>query len=208
MTVIRHKLTVCQQISGMIARAEAGRTIFSLLSGFPSDHHHPELTYSSPMPLFRLEKCPEKYSHLLKKKDFINAGPVINYFVLNSGQVVFMAGEAVNNHYIHGRKKYSRINILVVLTTSDMEKYTGILNNIISSNDGAFSMGLKYWVRKNRGEGYFRDHAQGRYIIEPRLEGIEKLFFPFRPAVIELDLITQNRFSATFGIDVRDQQTV
>lgn len=188
----------------MTTPSAARKTIFSLLPGFPSDHHHPELTYASPMPLFRLEKCPEKYSHLLKKKDLINAGHVINYFVLHSGQVAFMAGDAVNNLYVHGKKKYGRINLLVILTTSDMEKYSGILNNIISSNDGSFSMGLKYRVRKNRGEGCFRDVAQARYIIEPRLEGLERLFFLFRPAVIELDLITRNRFTSAFGIEVRD----
>ncbi len=185
--------------------AEVRKTVVSFFSRFPSNPHLPELTYSSPMPLFRLEKLHEKHSHLLKKKDLINVGPIINYFMHNSGQVAYMAGDAVNNFYIHGKRRYNRINILVVLTTSDMEKYSGILNNIISSNDGAFSMGRRYWVRKNRGEGCFRDIAQARYIIEPRLEGVEKLLFLFRATAIELDLITQNRFSAVFGMDVKDE---
>lgn len=203
--MIRRKIDKLPANSRMNTLAEARKTIVSFFSRFPSDPHRPELTHSSPMPLFRLEKCHEKHTHLLKKKDLINAGPIINYFIHNSGQVAYMAGDAVNNFYIHRKRRYSRINILVVLTTSDMEKYSGILNNIISSNDGAFSMGQKYWVRKNRSEGCFRDIAQARYVIEPRLESIEKILFLFRPAAIELDLITQNRFSAAFGMDVIDE---
>ncbi len=165
----------------------------------------PALSCFSPTPLFRLEKSPEKYSHLLKKKDLINVGPIVNYFIHHSGEVTFLAGDVVNNLYLHGKRKYSRINILAILTNLDMEKYSGIMNNIISSNDGAFSMGFKYWVRKNRGDGCFRDIAQVRYMIEPRLEGPERLLFPFKPAAIELDLMTQNRFYATFGIEVNQQ---
>jgi hypothetical protein len=178
----------------------------SISAFFPKDSmdaNQPALIFSSPTPLFRLEKCPEKYSHLLKKKDMINVGPIVNYFINNSGQVAFLAGDVVKNLYLHGRRKYRVINILTILTSLDVEKYSGIMNNIISSNDGAFSMGFKYWVRKNRDEGCFRDIALGRYIIEPRLEGPEKLLFPFRPAAIELDLTTQIRFSAAFGVDVR-----
>ncbi len=76
------------------------------------------------------------------------------------------------------------------------------MNNIISSNDGAFSMGFKYWVRKNRAEGCFRDIALGRYIIEPRLEGLQKLLFPIRPATIELDLTTHSKFVEAFGSEL------
>ena len=153
----------------------------------------------SPTPLFRLDRSPEKYSHLLKKKDLINTGPIVNYLINNSG-VAFLAGDVVKNLYFHGkRKKYRTINILAILTGFDIEKYLGIMNNIISSNDGAFSMGFKYWIRKNRGEGFFKDIAHGRYIIEPRLEGPEKLLFPLRPASIELDLTSQRRFSEVFG---------
>jgi hypothetical protein len=77
------------------------------------------------------------------------------------------------------------------------------MNNIISANDGAFSLGLKYQVKKNRCEGCFKEIALARYIIEPRLEGPEKLLYPFRPASIELDLTTQQRFSDAFGLEVR-----
>jgi hypothetical protein len=160
------------------------------------------LIFSTPIPLFRLDKCSEKYSHLLKKKDLINVGPIVNYFINNSEQAAFLAGDVVNNLYLHGKRKYRVINILSILTGLGIEKYSGILNNIISSNDGAFSMGFKYWVKKNRDEGCFRDIAQVRYIIEPRLEGPEKLLFPFRPAAIELDLTTQSRFFAAFGVNV------
>jgi len=161
----------------------------------------PALIHSSPTPLFRLERSPEKYSHLLKKKDLINIGPIVNYLINNSGHAAFLAGDVVKNLYVQGKRKYRTINILAVLTGFDIEKYLGIMNNIISSNDGAFSMGFKYWVRKNRGEGCFKDIAQGRYIIEPRLEGAEKLLFPLRPASIELDLTSQRRFSEVFGVE-------
>jgi hypothetical protein len=184
----------------------AGQVKQSITAFFPKDSmdaNQPALIFSSPTPLFRLEKCPEKYSHLLKKKDLINIGPIVNYFINNSGQVAFLAGDVVKNLYLHGRRKYRVINILTILTSLDVEKYSGVMNNIISSNDGAFSMGFKYWVRKNRDEGCFRDIALGRYIIEPRLEGLEKLLFLFRPAAIELDLTTQGRFSGAFGVDVR-----
>lgn len=165
------------------------------------DGNEPALIYSSATPLFRLDRSPEKYSHLLKKKDLINSGPIVNYLINNSGHVAFLAGDVVQNLYVHGKRKYRTINILAILTGFDIEKYLGIMNNIISSNDGAFSMGLKYWVRKNRGEGCFKDIAYGRYIIEPRLEGAEKLLFPFRPASIELDLTSQRKFSDVFGVE-------
>lgn len=202
--MLRHKIENRSPNSGTASSTGPRKSVFSFLWSGSADHHKPELTYSNP-PLFRVEKCAENYSHLLKKKDVINVGPIINYFVKNSEQAAFLAGDVVNNHYMYGKRKYSRITILVILTTLDMEKYSGILNNIISSNDGAFSMGFKYWVRKNRGESCFKDDAQGRYIVEPRLEGIERLLFPLRPTAIELDLITKNRFYAAFGIDIRSQ---
>ncbi len=165
------------------------------------DGNEPALVCSSPVPLFRLDRSPEKYSHLLRKKDLINVGPIVNYLISNSGQAAFLAGDVVRNLYFHGKRRYRTINILAVLIGPDIEKYQGIMNNIISSNDGAFSMGFKYWVRKNRGEGCFRNVAYGRYIIEPRLEGAEKLLFPFRPSSIELDLTSQKRFSEVFGVE-------
>lgn len=184
----------------------SGRQVKQGISAFfpkdTTDVDHPALIYSCPTPLFRLEKSPEKYSHLLKKKDLINIGPIVNYFINNSGQVVFLAGDVVKNLYFQGKRKYRTINILAILTSFDIEKYLGIMNNIISSNDGAFSMGFKYWIRKNRSDGSFRDIAHGRYIIEPRLEGAEKLLFPMRPASIELDLTSQGRFSEVFGGEV------
>ena len=77
------------------------------------------------------------------------------------------------------------------------------MNNIISANDGAFSLGLKFRVSKNRCEGCFKEIALARYIQEPRLETPEKPLYPFRPSSIELDLTTQQRFSDAFGIEVK-----
>jgi hypothetical protein len=168
----------------------------------PTDGNQPALIHFSETPLFRLEKCPEKYAHLLKKKDLEHIGPIVNYFINHSGHVAFLAGDAVKNLYLHGKRKYKTISILAILTGYDVDKYSGVMNNIISSNDGAFSMGFKYLVRKNRKESCFRDIADERYIIEPRLEGPEKLLFLFRPAAIELDLTTQSRFSRVFGVDL------
>ncbi|MGE5894373.1 MAG: hypothetical protein ACM34I_09990 [bacterium] len=167
------------------------------------DENHPSLIHFSSNPLFRLEKNPEKYAHLLKKKDLIQVGPIVNYFISKAGHVAYLGGDAVKNLYLRGRRRYKSVNILAILTGYDVDKYSGIMNNIISSNDGAFAMGLKYRVRKNRSNGCFKDIALARYVIEPRLVGPEKLLFPFRPASIELDLTTQNRFSQAFGDEVR-----
>ncbi len=166
----------------------------------PKNSDHPSLIHFSSTPLFRLETAPEKYAHLLKKKDVEHIGPLINYFIRNSGHAVYLGGEAVKNIYFHGRKKYKALTLLAVVTGEDVDKYAGIMNNIISSNDGAFSMGMKYRVRKNRGEGCFKDIALARYIIEPRLEGPEKLLYPLRSSTIELDITSQLRFSHAFGL--------
>lgn len=57
-------------------------------------------------------------------------------------------------------------------------KYSGVINNILSSNDGAFFDGLnKYLVRKNRKESCFGDIADERYILEPRLEVLKNCCF-------------------------------
>ncbi len=184
-------------VNSMPASVCKGTTAF-----FPKGQtggNEPALICFGTTPLFRLDRSPEKYSHLLRKKDLMNVNPIVNYLINNSGHAAFLAGDAVRNLYFHGKKRYGTINILAVLTAPDIEKYLGILNNIISSNDGAFSMGFKYWVRKNRGESCFRDIANGRYIIDPRLEGVEKLLFPLRPASIELDFTSQKRFSEVFG---------
>jgi len=165
--------------------------------------NHPSLIHFSTTPLFRLEKSPEKYAHLLKKKDVEHVGPIVNYLINQSGHVAYLGGEAVKNLYLHGRRKYKSLNILAILTGDDVDKYTSIMNSIISSNDGAFSMGLKYRVRKNRCDGCFKDVALARYVIEPRLEGPEKLLYPLRSSAIELDLTTQHRFSDAFGFDAR-----
>ena len=130
-------------------------------------------------------------------------GPIVDYFIDKSDHVVYLAGDAVTNLYLRGRKKYKVLNILALLTGPDVDKYSWIMNNIISSNDGAFSMGLKYRVRKNRQEGCFKDIALARYIIEPRLEGPEKLLYPLRSSTIEIDLTTRERFSHAFGVEVR-----
>ena len=178
-----------------------GKSISGFFSKTPLDDNIPEPIHFSSTPLFRIEKSPEKYAHLLKKKDQENIVPIVNYFISKSGCVAYMGGDVVRNLYLYGRRRYKTINILAILSSSDVDKYSCIMNNIISSNDGEFSLGFKYRVRKNRGEGCFKDVAQARYLIEPRLEGPEKLLFPFRPATIELDLTTQNRFSDFFGIE-------
>lgn len=179
--------------------------ISAFFSANPLPEDHPALIHFSSMPLFRLDKCPEKYAHLLKKKDLEHIGPLVKYFINNSGHVAYLGGDVVRNLYLHGRRKYKSLNILIILTSSDVYKYSSIMNNIISSNDGAFSLGFKYRVRKNRSEGCFRDIAHDRYVIEPRLEGPEMLLFPFRPASIELDLTSQSRFSKFFGTSEKEQ---
>ncbi len=189
------------------ARPAAGslpkKSISAFFSHGPLDVNHPALIHFSSTPLFRLEKAPEKYAHLLKKKDVEHIGPIVNYFISNSDHVVYLGGDAVKNLYLHGKRKYKLLNILALLTIPEVDRYSWILNNIISSNDGAFSMGLKYRVRKNRTEGCFRDISCARYIIEPRLEGLENILYPLRSSSIELDLTTRQRFSEAFGVEVR-----
>jgi hypothetical protein len=180
-----------------------GKSMAAFFSGASVADSQPALIQFSSAPLFRLEKCPEKYAHLLKKKDLQNIGPIVNYFINNSGHTAYLGGDVVNNLYLRGRRKYRTLSILVILTISDVDKYSSIMNNIISSNDGDFSLGFKYHVRKNRGESCFKEIAFNRYVIEPRLEGPEKLLYPFRPAAIELDLTAQDRFSQVFGVEVR-----
>ncbi len=176
------------------------------ISAFFSHRHldasHPSLIHFSTTPLFRLEKSPEKYAHLLKKKDVGHVGPIVNYLISQSGHTAYLGGDAVKNLYLYGRKKYKALNILAILSCEDVDKYAGIMNSIISSNDGEFSMGLKYRVRKNRCDGCFKDVALARYVIEPRLEGPEKLLYPLRSSSIELDLTTQHKFSHAFGIEM------
>ena len=179
------------------------KSIAAFFSQGPRDDSQPSLIYFSSTPLFRLERSPEKYAHLLRKKDLIHIGPIVNYLISNSGHVVCLGGDVVRNLYLHGRRKYKTITIVALLTGSEVENYARIMDNIISSNDGAFSMGWKYRVRKNRGDGCFKDIALARYVIEPRLEGPEKLLYPFRPAPIELDLTTEHRFALAFGVEVR-----
>ncbi len=169
----------------------------------PLNANQPALIHFSSTPLFQLERAPEKYAHLLKDKDAVQIGPIVNYFIGNSGHIAYLGGDVVKNLYLRGRKKYKALNILAILTAAEIDKYSCIMNNIISANDGAFSLGLKYLVKKNRCEGCFKEIALARYVIEPRLEGVEKLFYPFRPAPIELDLTTQQKFSEAFGLEVR-----
>ena len=176
---------------------------FAFFSRDPLHADQPSLIHFSSTPLFQLERSPEKYAHLLKKKDAVQIGPIVNYFIGNSGHVAYLGGDVVKNLYLRGMKKYKTINILAILTAADIEKYSCIMNNIISANDGAFSLGLKYQVKKNRCDECFKEIALARYVIEPRLEGLEKLFYPFRPSSIELDLTTQQRFSDAFGLEVR-----
>ncbi len=184
------------------SRPDAGN-ISAFLPHKPVDGSQPSVIYFSSTPLFRLESSPEKYAHFLKKKDMLNVGPIVNYFIRCSGHVVFLAGEAVGNLYLRRKRKYKMINILAILKHADVEKYSDVMNNIISSNDGAFSLGFKYRVRKNRGTGRFNEIAHARYIIEPRLEGPEKLLYPFRPAAVELDLTSRERFCDSFGGELK-----
>ncbi len=184
------------------AHKPAHRTpsIFSYKSQL--NHNHPSLIHFSSMPLFRVETDPEKYLHLLKKKDTEFICPIVHYLIRNSGQTAYLGGDAVKNLYLQGKKKYKRLNILALLSTSEeVDKYAGIFNNIISANDGAFSMKLRYRVSKNRCEGCYKDLAQARYLIEPRLQGCEKLLYPLRASTIELDITTQKRFAEVFGIE-------
>jgi hypothetical protein len=141
------------------------KSITAFFSKDPLPEDHPALIHFSSMPLFMLDRCPEKYAHLLKKKDLENISPLVKYFINNSGHVAYLGGDVVRNLYLHGRRKYKSLNMLIILTSSDVYKYSSIMNNIISSNDGAFSLGFKYLVRKNRCEGCFRDIAQDRYVI-------------------------------------------
>jgi len=186
-----------------VSKAPQKKGISAFLSHGPLHVDHPSLIHFSSTPLFRLESSPDKYAHLLKNKDAVQIGPIVNYFIGNSGHVAYLGGDVVKNLYLRGRKRYKTINILAILTSADIDKYSCIMNNIISANDGAFSLGLKYQVKKNRCEGCFKEIALARYIIEPRLEGPEKLLYPFRPSSIELDLTTQQRFSDAFGLEVR-----
>jgi len=160
------------------------------------------LVHVNSTPLFRLEKDLEIYSHLLKKKDKDYVVPLVNYFIGRAGNTVFLGGEAVKNFYFHGKKRYRSLNILAVIFEDDLERCSCMMNNIISSNDGAFSIGFRYWVKKNRQDGCFKEISHARYIIEPRLEGLEKLLHPFRASTIELDLISPFRFSHACGIEV------
>lgn len=201
--MFRHK---AEDLTGHLKQASEPterKTRSAFLSQAPPDDDQPSLIHFSSTPLFRLEKCPGKYAHLLKKKDLMHIGPIVNYLIGNSGHVVYLGGDAVKNLYLHGKRKYKTLNILAILTSHDVDRYSDIMNNIISSNDGAFSMGWKYRVRKNRHDGCFKEIAHARYIIEPRLEGPEKLLYPFRPATIELDLATQHKFFHAFGVEVK-----
>jgi hypothetical protein len=188
------------------ADAEAARAMRT--SAFFSRHHplkddQPALIHFSSMPLFRLEKDHQIFAHLLKKKDIVNIGPIVNYFIRQSGHSVYLGGDAVQNLYLLGKKrKYKVLNILAILTAQEVDAYAAVMNNIISSNDGAFSLGFKFTVRKNRCEGCFREIALARYVLEPRLEGPEKLLYPFRPSSVEIDLTTQQRFAQTFGVEL------
>ncbi len=177
--------------------------LFAFFSQPPLDTNHPSLIHFISMPLFRLDKCPQTYAHLLKKKDLEHIGPLVSYFIGNSDHTVYLGGDAVENLYLRGRKKYKSLTMLAILSSDDVDNYACILNNIISSNDGAFSMGSKYRVRKNRSNGCFKDIALARYVIEPRLEGPEKLLYPLRSSSLELDLTTQHRFSHSLGAEVK-----
>jgi hypothetical protein len=177
------------------------KRISAFFSRGPVNADHPSLLRLRSAHLYRLEKCPETYSHLLKNKDTEYIGPLVNYFIGDAGRAVYLGGDAVKNLYVHGRKRYRSLNILVVMAGDDLDRCACMMNNIVSSNDGAFSMGFRYRVKKNRQDGCFKEVSQARYIIEPRLEGPEKLLYPFRASNIELDLISPLGFSRAFGVE-------
>ena len=189
---------------GPVSESRCRKRLSGFFSHDPANNgHHPALVHINSSLLFCLEKDPEKYSHLLKKKDKDYVGPLINYLIGKSGNVVYLGGDAVRNLYLQGKKRYRSLNILAVISEDDLDRCSCMMNNIISSNDGAFSMGFRYRVNKNRQDGCFKGISQARYIIEPRLEGPEKLLYPFRASTIELDLISPLRFSNAFGIEAR-----
>jgi len=198
-----HKIEDMTGCSERISEVRSLKRIAAFLSHGPVNADHPSLLHLRSIHLFRLDKSPETYSHLLKKKDTEYIGPLVNYFIGEAGSVVYLGGDAVKNLYIHGKKRYKSLNILAVMTGDDLDRCSCMMNNIISSNDGAFSMGFRYRLKKNRQEGCFKEVSQARYIIEPRLEGPEKLLYPFRASTIELDLTSLLGFSRSFGVEVK-----
>ncbi len=180
--------------------AERQSRFSAFFSKEPPDGDHPALIHFSSTPLFRLEQCPDRYVHILKKKDQEHIVPLVNYFISRVGHVVYLGGDCVRNVFSpHGRRNYKVLNLLLLMNCDDVEKYSNIMNNIISSNDGAFSLGLRYRVSKNRNkQGCFREIALARYVIEPRLEGCEKLLYPLRASPIEVDFTTPHMFSLVF----------
>jgi len=186
-----------------IAAALQGKRFTDFLSRGPVNANHPSLLHLNSHHLFRLYKYPQTYSHLLKKKDEEYVGPLVNYFIGEPNRVVYLCGEAVKNLYVHGRKRYKCLTLLAVMPDDDLDRCSALMNNIISSNDGAFSMGFRYRVKKNRQAGCFKDVSLARYIIEPRLEGPEKLLYPFRASAIELDLTSPLGFSHAFGVEAK-----
>jgi hypothetical protein len=201
--MVQHKIEHLIGYPEQASELHKKKNILAFFSKDPLHISHRSLIHFKSTPLFKLEKNPEKYVYFLKKKDREHIIPVVNYLVVNPGHDIYLGGEAVKNLYLRGKRKYKSLNILAILATCDVEKFSHIMNNIISSNDGAFSMKLKYRVRKNRGDGCFKDIAIARYIIEPRLEGPEKLLYPFRATAIELDLTTQHRFSQAYDVEAR-----
>ncbi len=198
-----HKTGNPSEVPDQAAARPEMKSISAFLPESPVDGNQPALIYFSSIPLFRLENAPEKYAHFLRRKDVVNLDPIVHYFIRTSGHVAFLAGDVVRNLYLYGKKKYKIINILAILSDGDVDKYSAVMNNIISSSDGQFSLVFKYKVRKNRDEGCFKGIACARYILEPRLEGLEKLFYPFRPAAVELDLTSRDRFCSAFGGELK-----
>jgi hypothetical protein len=92
--------------------------------------------------------------HLLKKKDHQHIGPLVNYFIGKSGHVVYLGGDAVINLYLRGKKRYRLLNMLAIVTESEIDNYTSILNNISSTT--GFSMGQK--CRSEKGTKTFQRH--------------------------------------------------
>ncbi len=181
--------------------ADGHRPFSSFFSKEPPNRDHPALIHFSSTPLFQLEQCPERYVYILKKKDQEHIVPLVNYFIGRLGHVVYLGGDSVRSVFSpRGRRKYTVLNLLLLMKCSDLEKYCNIMNNIISANDGAFSLGLRYRLSKNRNkEGCFRDIALARYVVEPRLEGFEKLLYPLRASPVEIDFTTREMFSLAFG---------
>ena len=136
-----HKIEDMTGCPERISEVRSLKRIAAFLSHGPVNADHPSLLHLRSTHLFRLDKRPETYAHLLKKKDAEYVGPLVNYFIGETGRVVYLGGDAVKNLYLHGRKRYTSLNMLAVMPGDDLDRCSSMMNNIIFANSGAFSMG-------------------------------------------------------------------